>query len=248
MGVDHNRPLAAFAGAVALAALGTGLTVRSRAQRARESEARFGTALSEARRFLASTSRVDLKLDTEPLAPAKPTERPLVRGMSVTFGLDGFAGLALREESGREHLFSIREKSLLEFIRMIDPRRETTSDPAGAPHLRDMGATLVDKARARFLEAQADKLERETAAEFVHALGSDRPFQADRWSVISDIVPSAIIACARDLQGREIRIETSPDRARWLAEHLLAAARQVEMTSDVDRATADAVRRHSEGA
>lgn len=247
MGADRNRPLAAFAGAVALVALGTGLTVRGRAQRARESDARFGKALSEIRRFLASKGQVDLKLDTAPAASSKPIERPLVRGMSVTFGLDGFAGLALRDESGREHLFSIREKSLLEFIRMIDPGRETSPDAAGAPPLRDMGATLVDKARARLLEAQADKLEREVAAEFAYTPGSDRPFSADRWSVISDIVPGTIIACARDLQGREIRIETSLDRARWLAEHLLAAARQVEMTPDVDRATAEAVLRRVEG-
>ncbi|MGU3387005.1 hypothetical protein ACLBYG_21015 [Methylobacterium sp. D53M] len=189
MGADRNRPLAVFAGAVALAALGTGLTVRGRAQRARESESRFGKALSEMRGFLVSASLVDL--DTEPAASA---------------------------------------------------------GKAGASHLRDMGATLVDKARARLLEAQADKLERETAAEFAYALGSDRPFQADRWSVISDFVPGTIIACARDLHGREIRIETSPDRARWLAEHLLAAARQVDLNSEADGAMAVAVCRHSEGA
>lgn len=104
-----------------------------------------------------------------------------------------------------------------------------------------------DAALARRANAEAERLELENA-EMRPAPADDRPFQADRWSVISDMVPGTIIACARDLQGREIRIETSPDRARWLAEHLLAAARQVEMISDVDRATADAVRRHSEGA
>lgn len=40
------------------------------------------------------------------------------------------------------------------------------SEPVGAPHLRDMGATLLDKARARLLEAKADRLEKETAAEY----------------------------------------------------------------------------------
>ncbi|MGS0626049.1 hypothetical protein ACU8YE_24500, partial [Ralstonia sp. VS2407] len=40
------------------------------------------------------------------------------------------------------------------------------SEPVGAPHLRDMGATLLDKARARLLEAKADRLEKDTAAEY----------------------------------------------------------------------------------
>lgn len=96
----------------------------------------------------------------------EPGERRLVQGMSVAFGMSGFAGLVLHEGDGREHHFSIDAKSLLDFIRLIDPRPQPSPEDGGAPHLRDMGATLVDKARARWLEAKAARLEADTAAEY----------------------------------------------------------------------------------
>lgn len=96
----------------------------------------------------------------------EPTERRLIQGMSVSFGALGFAGLVLHDADGREHHFSIDAKSLLDFVRMLDPRPQADPDIIGAPHLRDMGATLVDKARARWLEAKAARLEADTAAEY----------------------------------------------------------------------------------
>lgn len=96
----------------------------------------------------------------------EPSERRLIQGMSVAFGMSGYAGLVLHEGNGHEHHFSIDAKSLLDFIRLIDPRPQLSSEDAGAPHLRDMGTTLVDKARARWLEAKAARLEADTAAEY----------------------------------------------------------------------------------
>lgn len=96
----------------------------------------------------------------------EPSERRLIQGMSVAFGMSGFAGLVLSEGDGREHHFSIDAKSLLDFVRMLDPRPQAEPDTVGAPHLRDMGATLVDKARARWLEAKAARLEADTAVKY----------------------------------------------------------------------------------
>lgn len=84
-----------------------------------------------------------------------------------------------------------------------------------------------EAARTRKLVAEAERVELENAA--LRRPSDDQPLQADRWTVASDSERGTVTAMARDLQGREVRIESTPDRARWLAEHLLSGSRHVEL-------------------
>ena len=102
-----------------------------------------------------------------------------------------------------------------------------------------------EAARTRKMVAEAERVELENAA--LRRPSDDQPLQADRWTVASDSERGTVTATACDPQGREVRVESTPDRARWLAEHLLSGARHVEVSRG-DRALAEEVRRRCEAA
>jgi hypothetical protein len=183
-----------------------------------------GTTITVRRHRQGADVIIEQKATTAPLPlPYEPTERRLVQGMSVAFGMSGFAGLVLHEGDGREHHFSICAKSLLDFLQLIDPRPQASPDATGRPDLRDMGATLVDKARARLLEAKAELLELESVA--LRRPIDGQPFQADRFRVTGESDRKVVTATFTDAARREVRVELTSDQAREITEHLLSMAR-----------------------
>lgn len=102
-------------------------------------------------------------------------------------------------------------------------------DAGGMPELRDMGATLVDKARARWLDARAAKLEAEIREDFgAPPDDGHSPVLVKGWSVKSRSDLTIARATLTDTEGREYKLNLPPDQARELAEQLLSGARFAE--------------------
>lgn len=102
-------------------------------------------------------------------------------------------------------------------------------DAPGMPELRDMGATLVDKARARWLDARAAKLEAEIRED--HGAPPDdghSPVHIRGWNVEGRSDLTITRATLFDIEGREYKLNLPPDQARELAEQLLSGARFAE--------------------
>lgn len=99
----------------------------------------------------------------------------------------------------------------------------------GRPDLRDMGATLVDKARARLLEAQAAKLEAENRDRHGPPPDDGRtPVQVERWKTSGRSDVGTVHATFFDREERGYELTLLPAQARELAEALLSGARFAE--------------------
>jgi len=102
-------------------------------------------------------------------------------------------------------------------------------DAGGMPELRDMGATLVDKARARWLDARAAKLEAEIREDFgAHPDDGHSPVLVKGWSIEGRSDLTITRATLTDTERRKYKLNLPPDQARELAEQLLSGARFAE--------------------
>ena len=102
-------------------------------------------------------------------------------------------------------------------------------DASGMPALRDMGATLVDKAQARWLDAKAAKLEAETREE--HGAPPDdgrNPVHVEGWKAGGKFDLGTVNATLFDREERGYELTLLPAQARELAEALLSGARFAE--------------------
>lgn len=182
--------------------------------------------------------------------PDDPTrmigKRLTTLALQVGQPLEGWADLYLRDGDGQGYHFILDPSdldNLAEGARSIGPVRAAEArenealltriahleqecarlrGPAGRPDLRDMGATLVDKARARLLEAKAELLELESAA--LRRPTDGGPFQADSFRVSGESDRKVVTATFTDAGRRQVQVELAPDLARELTEGLLSMA------------------------
>lgn len=186
-------------------------------------------------------------------APEDPTRMIGKRLDSLTLQtgqpLEGWADLFLADGYGHAHHFILDPSDLANVADAVrgggavsaDAARENDAlhcrisrleqecarlrEPAGRPDLRDMGATLVDKARARLLDAQAAKLEAETRDRHGPPPGDGRsPVQVEGWKVGGRSDLGTVHATLFDREDRGFELTLLPAQVRELAEALFSGA------------------------
>lgn len=154
---------------------------------------------------------------------AKISARPVREiGVSVRSDLPGFVGLEIVDYAGKPHRFLVQPSDLA-LLLPTQTQALATSAPTAPAVDPDEVLTL---ARARLTNAEAELKELEHASRRRPSDG--KPFWAERLTVGFDEERGTLTTTVRDSDGLEIRVECTPDRARWLAEHLLTAARELE--------------------